>query len=605
MPSKKKKSQTKLHFEPMSSPAASSPPGHASSFSPAKVRFSKASGQRQPRSSPSSSKQTPRRSQSKGQSQSRLENVISTPPASFMPSLHGSKQRTVAVDSSDESAAEAPGAGEDEEDDVEFLPTRKSVIAEQVVVQLDSDGSDHDEPILRNPRSSQSVSTKLRKAQLHEDEDGHEKDEDEEDEDEEDEPVVPTSSRKRQRRPTMVELDGSDSSDNEPVVPSSPVKRRRIIHKSSPIKRARHKGHRSEKEKKKELLQRRRAGEKIDRLTSSEPSSDDGERRGFYDSNSEDDFEALKEFDDEEEEEEVDEATVSRKAKKAKPKKDKQKASNDEDSDSFVTDDDDAPLGAPVDIPLEFTAQAHKPLKEQFPHVVEWLVHNKINPAFERKDAVYTNAWRKLNDEVQGLANSKFTSSAWRIDFARALRYRPKLEAYETRGTRTLPENCEACGRSGHPATWEIEFSGTPYHKDTLQEVESEDDDKSDANDGDSDGNASVDTQGMPLPRQGKRWNVGAVCSSNAETAHSLIHWKHALMEWVDQRLEDDGWGGAQKVTEREKMKPKRRRELANSIVDSWSERGVVAALYRDFKKTLEDARSKGTTGRTIRGRFR
>ncbi|KAI0166600.1 hypothetical protein GGR57DRAFT_447245 [Xylariaceae sp. FL1272] len=601
MPPKKKQSQTKLHFERVSSPAPSSSPGHASSFSPAKVRFSQAGGQRQPRSSPSSSKQTPRRSRSKGQSQSRLENVIATPPASFMPSLHGSKQRTVTVDSSDESAAEASGTGEDDEDDVDLLPTQKSETAKrakQAVVLVDSGDSDDDEPILRNPRSSQSVSTKLQKAQLHAQEDVEE-------EDEEDEPVIPTSSRKRQRRPTMIELDDSDSSDNEPLVASSPMKRRRIMHKSSPMKKARHRGHRSEKEKKKELLQRRRAGEKIDQLTSSESSSDDAERRGIYDSNSENDLGALKEFDDEEEEEETAETTVSRKVKKAKPQKDKQKAFNDEDSDSFVTDDDDAPLGAPIEIPLEFTAQAHKPLKEQFPHVVEWLVHNKINPAFERKDAIYTIAWRKLNDEVTGLANSKFTSAAWRTDFARALRYRPKLEAYETRGTRILPENCEACGRSGHPATWEIEFSGTPYHKDTLQEVESEDDDKSDANDGDSDDNASVDTQGMPLPPQGKRWNVGAVCCSNAETAHSLTHWKHALMEWVDQRLEDDGWGGDQKVTEREKMKPKRRRELANGIVDSWSERGIVAALYGDFKKTLEDARNKGTTGRTIRGRFR
>ncbi|KAF2966674.1 hypothetical protein GQX73_g6943 [Xylaria multiplex] len=352
-----------------------------------------------------------------------------------------------------------------------------------------------------------------------------------------------------------------------------------------------------------ELLRRRRAGEKISQLTSSESSSGEDEKRGIYDSDSGREFEVLKEFDDEEQEEITQEPTVPRKDKpKRKREKLADKKKSESDLEDFVTDDDDAPLGAPVDIPLEFTSHAHKPLKDQFPFVVEWLVHNRIDPAFERKDPVYVNAWRKLDDEVTGLANSKFTSAAWKQDFNRALKSRPRLETFPLAQIGTgLYETCEACGRSGHPSTFRIIFSGSPYYKDTLAEVESD----SDSEDSEDNDTASVDTRGMPLPPTSKEWCVGSVCCSNAETAHSLLHWKHALKEWVEERLDDEGWMAPEKLSEREKMKAKRRRALANDIVDGWQERGVVTALYGDFKNTLENARNQATTGRGARGRFR
>ncbi|OTA80458.1 hypothetical protein M434DRAFT_60666, partial [Hypoxylon sp. CO27-5] len=230
-------------------------------------------------------------------------------------------------------------------------------------------------------------------------------------------------------------------------------------------------------------------------------------------------------------------------------------------------------IGAPanLDIPLEFTAQAHRPLKQQFPYVIEWLVHNRINPAFERKDPVYTNAWRKLDDEVRTLASSKFASSAWKSEFYRALKGRPKMDAYEMdRSERDsgLHDTCEACGRRSHPATFKIFFRGHPYYKDTLAEVESDSSD-SDSDSGDNGGGES----------------------GRGSTAHGLIHWKHALKEWVEDHLEQDGWMDAKKLKERESMKARKRRDLANKITDGWREKNIIASLYRDFKNTLEEAR--------------
>ncbi|KAI0443792.1 hypothetical protein F4803DRAFT_291568 [Xylaria telfairii] len=633
MPPSKKKSQTRLTFEPAGG-SLSSP---VSNYSPARVRYSRAAhsspaaARRLPSVATSSSTaQAVNHSNRRKSKQSKLDGSL-TPPASFMPKLHGGRNRTAAGDSSDDSAAEIGDAGHDE-DEVDLLPpTQKAT--EPLTLSISEPGDSDEEPNIRHPRSSQSVSTRLRRTVI-----------DDEDEDQEEEPEVTIlSSPRKRRRPSVISLDDSDDAPILPLASTkkilphplvefddsdddviSPSKKRKMFHHSSPsmsgnnrtpgrlkrpgvtasspIKKA-HKGHRSEKQKKMELLRRRRAGEKIEQLTSSESSSDAEEKRGIYDSDSENDFEVLKKFDDEEQEEEIEEEPAPRKEKQKQKREKLTDQDNEEgDLDDFVTDDDDAPLGVPIDIPLEFTSHAHIPLKDQFPFVIEWLVHNRINPAFERKDPIYVNAWRKVDDEVSGLANSKFTSAAWKPEFNRALKSRPGLESIELRQIGTgLHETCEACGRSGHPSTYKIIFSGSAYHKDTLAEVESD----SDSEDDEDNDTASVDTRGMPLPPTTKEWCVGSVCCSNAETAHTLLHWKHALKQWVEERLEDDGWMTGEKLREREKMKAKNRRALANSIVDKWQEGRVIGALYSDFKNTLENARNQATTGRGMKGRLR
>ncbi|KAI1173929.1 hypothetical protein F4777DRAFT_555959 [Nemania sp. FL0916] len=629
MAPKKKMSQTKLAFEP--SPVAASSTSPVSAFTPARVRYSRAThsspSQRLSFAAASSSPaQSGRQSTKHKLKQGTLESA-STPPASFMPSFGGRRNRAVSDGSSSDSATEVDDI-DDDESDVEPLPPTRNIGHQHTSASPTSKGPG-EELKTKNPRSSQSVSTRLQKTIIVDDSDDDESDIPRLSSPrkrrrssvislDSDAPILPFSSAKKPPRREAVELDDSDD-----VV--SPLKRRKVLRtsppsvstntrtrtrlrgpgagSSSPVKTP-HKGHRSEKQKTMELLRRRRAGEKIDQLTSSESSSDEGQKRGFYDSDSEGNFEVLKEFDDEEQEEAVQDSPAPRRKKqKHKAKKPTDQDDGESDLDGFVTDDDDAPLGAPVDIPLEFTSHAHKPMKDQFPYVVEWLVHNRIDLAFERKDPIYTNAWRKLDDEVNGLASSKFTSAAWKADFHRSLRSRPRLEAIPLVGS-GLYETCEACGRSGHPSTFKIIFSGSPYYKDTLEEVESDSDSEDDEDEEDDDA-ASVDTRGMALPPTTKEWCVGSVCCSNAETAHSLLHWKHALKEWVDERLEDEGWMTGEKLRERERMKAKRRRTLANRIVDEWQEKHIVNALYGDFKNNLENARNQATTGRSLRGKFR
>lgn len=261
---------------------------------------------------------------------------------------------------------------------------------------------------------------------------------------------------------------------------SRPVRAKRRVKKSM-----------TEKERARELLRRKRAGEPIDDLENVEEDEDSEvelPKRGYYDTDS--DNPALSEFEDEETDEEEIVKEEEREKKKGKGKtetKDSKKTRKkdkkgkkrreispdsedtedndekrnagsyeDEEMQDFISEDDsDAPIGAPdeIGIPLEFTRHAHKPLKEHFRDVVEWLVHYKIHPKFPEKTAgLYRLGWRKLDDEVRGLAQSKFASSAWKTDFYMALRARPYYTSGETHEQSIFFSNCAACGRSGHPA---------------------------------------------------------------------------------------------------------------------------------------------------------
>ncbi|KAL2125857.1 hypothetical protein VTI74DRAFT_2477 [Chaetomium olivicolor] len=536
------------------------------------------------------------------------------------------QQRRVVFEdsSSSSSAAEEEAAGdrgwgmgenEIDEDEIVELPVsgkkrRRNQRATEVSEQGDSSG---DEDVRGKVRGAGNEET---------------------DDDDDDIPLV-TPTAKRKRRLVVSDDDDDDHHDHDnQLLASSPVKRRRLVRgaaASSPVKqsrkddeddqneqpapssvRARRTGRRplTKKEKARELLRRKRAGEVINESEEGEKSEEEEPQRAMYDTDS--DNPALNEFEDDEEgvlgEEDNAEKKKSKNSKEQKKKQkdpgDDDRSGSDEDMSDFVVDDSDAPLGIPdevyMNMPLEFTAHSHKPLKEHFRDAIEWLVQFKINPGFSEKEhPLYRMAWKKLDDEVRGLAQSKFASSAWKVDFTMALRARPYFTNGELpKGDMLEAQSCGACGRSGHPARYMITFSGTPYYKDSSKldrllqpvEVDSSDSSSGSQHDEDEDGNS--------IPNESKQWLIGVVCNSNAETAHNLIHWKHGLLDWVDSRLHEEGYMAPSKLAERERMRPKQKYKLVDKILQRWVDTGVVKALYGDFKATIEQARNKPTTGR-------
>lgn len=408
--------------------------------------------------------------------------------------------------------------------------------------------------------------------------------------------------RNRHRRKRVASSE--DDSDDVGIL-SSNAKRRRLVHKgalgaeeslehgaegtpaSNGGARVSQAGRRSRRDKQlRKLRQRRRQREGVGRVD--EASSSDEDRRAMYDTDPENP--ALSQFDDEESDDQL--VAAGRKEGDKVGESSIGQATN-TDMDDFIDDSVTTSLpGTDLGIPLEFTAQARKPMEAYFLDAVEWLVHCHINPSFEKNSPTYRMAWHKLGDEVQGLAVSRFSSSAWTAEFHRTLRARPYIDEYTLDTSHAIGEewdDCQACNRTNHPATCSIRFTGAPYDPESLEDLESG------SSSGDDD---DRDEDGRTIAADDHEWVVGAVCASNAQTAHELYHWKHSLKDRVGHLLAAKGLLSEKKLAEREHLSASQLKELCEAIREDWVGSGVVEELYREFTTMLEDARIKPTTVR-------
>lgn len=282
----------------------------------------------------------------------------------------------------------------------------------------------------------------------------------------------------------------------------------------------------------------------------------------------------------------------------------KQMFTEDDEDEGFVIDDD-GPLGVPTNVPIAFTRYASMKAKDLFRFAIDWMVQKKINPAFQMDDEIYDLTFKKLDDEVKGLAGSKFQSSAWTSKFTLALQARPDLLSARLDRQSSAHfgrDKCDACNRSGHPATYEVKFEGKPYDKNSLEPVaprkdtngDSDEDDDNSSSESSVDENAPVnyDSQGRKILPEETVFYLGKFCMSNAETAHSLQHWRYHLYEWVVEYLESAGWNTPKLIVKRDKWSVRKRRKHANKIVDIMEEQGKIKALYSDFKKEIDTARN-------------
>lgn len=192
----------------------------------------------------------------------------------------------------------------------------------------------------------------------------------------------------------------------------------------------------------------------------------------------------------------------------------------DADDSSFV--EEDGELGVPgdvnVSVPFEFSRHRTKTTRDCFRDVVEWMVHSKLNPAFNRNDDVYLFAFIKVKDEVVGRAASQLISTVWNPDFVNTLRARPHLEVTG----HSLDDNhtCDACNRSKHPASSDLKFTGKPYSEETLEPLYDSDDSDSDSSDTcDKDENGpDRDRNGHILPSEDRHYYLGRYAHIHPQT---------------------------------------------------------------------------------------
>ncbi|KAJ5097257.1 hypothetical protein N7456_007978 [Penicillium angulare] len=434
--------------------------------------------------------------------------------------------------------------------------------------------------------------------------------------------VTPRPHRKLKRKaesPPVISLD-SDDSDEEPVL-SSPVKRRRtLVDSESPktpragagqdeldieedvrdlqdsvVKNTRTRGRlagsaRDKRFKTLEAMRRKRLGLKPE-------SEEEGEEGG----EDEDEDEIGAGSDQEDEDESPSKQRLHLQLDEDESEEEQVNLSNedlDRYEDDFVLDDDNVPLGVPAEIPFEFTRHAYKKPKDYFRDVVGWMVHNRLDPAFPRTDAMYEMAFMKLEDEVKGRAGSQLISSVWNRDFHYALLARPHMEitSYPTIDC----HSCDACNRSGHPASSDMKLYGKPYSLQTLEPLcDSEEDqsrqtsawDEDESNENES--GIERDRDGHALPDEHKRFLLGRQCKHKAQLAHTLTHWRFHLYEWVVSYLERKGHMADDEVLRRNNMSQKRKTRNAIKVLESMIEAGEVEKLWRDFHTNLKVARGE------------
>ncbi|CCU75121.1 hypothetical protein BGHDH14_bghG000997000001001 [Blumeria hordei DH14] len=351
---------------------------------------------------------------------------------------------------------------------------------------------------------------------------------------------------------------------------NSPLKSARILSSKRYTRQMKTRSHRTEKEKALELMRRKRAGERLEKLSSSE-SSDELEYE----------FQTLSDFED-------DEINDHERLNY----QDNEDPEDTADSLEFILEDDEGLLGVPdysALIPIQFTHAAHKPLKEHFRDVIEWMVKNKIFPDFAREDEIYLQAFRRLDDICQGLAKSKFISTQWTQEFLAAIWSRPyftsgPLSRRKVKTGEKILTKCDACNHRKHPPSSFIRLHGMLYDKKTLNKpncdhvafsfgpcVENLDL---------TGERSSIHSNSM----ESKRWLVGNICKKNAEYSHRLIHWKFALNEWVIDALNQEELLMGQKSGNWEQMETRQKDQFANEIVDTWEKRGIIRSLYQDWK---------------------
>lgn len=73
--------------------------------------------------------------------------------------------------------------------------------------------------------------------------------------------------------------------------------------------------------------------------------------------------------------------------------------------------------------------------------------------------------------------------------------------------------------------------------------------------------------------------------------AHTLIHWRYDLNEWIIDYLKRKGIFSDNEILEREHWSQKKRTKYANQVVDDMEEGGEINRLWRDFSTNLKAAR--------------
>lgn len=121
-------------------------------------------------------------------------------------------------------------------------------------------------------------------------------------------------------------------------------------------------------------------------------------------------------------------------------------------------------------LPISFPVLRHKNSQHYFACIVEWMVHNMLNPGFDRNAAMFQNSFDYL-DRVAAYIMQARIEPEWKTEFIKTLQARPcmLIQPYPESEER---RPCGACDNFYHTADYYVVFDEPPYSSTTLESLD-------------------------------------------------------------------------------------------------------------------------------------
>jgi len=243
-------------------------------------------------------------------------------------------------------------------------------------------------------------------------------------------------------------------------------------------------------------------------------------------------------------------------------------------SSDFIVDDDTA-----VELPLEFSMEAHQDLSHQFKKIFQFFVHVAVQPANKR--AAYMQ--KQIRDEqyfsvplqvtrrnLSGLRDSLVSSSVWRPGFKNSLQRYPDFEL--TQLDFAVP-SCDACHLGGRLSTLLGRLSGSFYNPCGFEPIP-------DKNTGEA---------------TGEEFHLGRFCAKRTRVFHEFSHWEYNLFQSILREINELRSGlsstGFHRVAYAGGREPPEDLEDADGLCDWLDRRKIIDTEWQTMQSMMESAR--------------
>ena len=260
---------------------------------------------------------------------------------------------------------------------------------------------------------------------------------------------------------------------------------------------------------------------------------------------------------------------------------------------NFVEQDSEDDLSAMgEDNPLDTMRLGSMKLRELWSHAIEWMVKKSLDLDLKESER-FRRVFERLDNKPSGLVRSRFNSSSWKPGFITAL-FRPRMSSVQIASE---TETCDACNQTRHTATFRVEFSGKPYHPDTLDEVGGDNNINGDSNDHVSSRHVSGVAHGHIDTARDNRlladhciWYLGSTCMNKAQTSHDLQHWRYRIYSSVTRWLNKHKYNTREEVEKRNERGTADLDKYAVDIVERMNRTGKSEKTWQVYKDIVEDA---------------